>query len=338
MRLVSILFVTFLSIFFLSSSAFADDPPELKSQIGGTIQSWLSLDQNDDATSMAFGLRRVRFRYYAQYDKAKLFVQTEVTSGSLLDARIEYYFNETFNIRAGRFIGAGARAGGLTSHTVIDIIERPFTARRWGSMTVGGDYRDYGVQLEGKAGDLTGRVWLHNGDNSLNITNRAGSSVGNDFSAQAVDAMVIFKPASVKGLEIGGHYGINKVDSVSAAKPERDRDSYSAYAYYTPGGFQLKGEVISLTNNITDASTMGYYIFGGYSVSDAVELLGRYEIYDPNTDVDTNELSLITLGATLRDVGNNHRVTAAIVLSDNKATDVQDTIFQLVWQFLFKTK
>ena len=65
---------------------------------------------------------------------------------------------------------------------------------------------------------------------------------------------------------------------------------------------------------------------------------GRFENYDPNTDVDSNELSLITLGAALRDVGNNHKVTAAVVLSDNKAADIKDTIFQIMWQFVFKTK
>ncbi|MCB0283791.1 MAG: hypothetical protein KDF60_14495 [Calditrichaeota bacterium] len=338
MRLVSTLIISIVFFLFLSGAAFADDPPELKSQIGATIQSMFSMDQNDNATNMGFGIRRVRARWYAQYDKAKLFIQTELTSYSLLDARLEYHFSDAFNVKAGRFIGAGVRSGGLTSHTVIDIIERPFTARRWGAMTVGGDYRDYGVELEGNTGDLTGRLWIHNGDGSLNNRNLAGSSASTDFTAQVVDAMVVYKPASVKGLEIGGHYGIGKKDSVSTSSLEKDYNSFSAFAYYNPGGFQLKGEVIGLTNNLSDVSTMGYYVFGGYSITNTIELLARFENYDPNTDVDTNELSFITLGAALRDIGNNHKVTAAIVLADNKATDFQDTIFQVMWQFVFKTK
>ncbi len=328
-----------LLLIILTVPVVADDPPELKSQVGGTVQSLFSLDQNDDATNMGFGLRRVRFRYYAQLGKARLFAQAELTSPKLMDGRIEYHFNDMFNIRAGRFVGAGVRSGALTSHTAIDIVERSFSALQWASMTVGSDYRDYGVQLEGKSGDFTGRLFLHNGDGAYNAKNLAGSSTATDFSARAIDVMLIFKPASIRGLEAGGHYGFGKKDSVSAEMPDSDNDSYSAYAYYNPGIFQLKAEVISFTNNVTDMSTMGYYVFGGYDISENIELLGRYEIYDPNTDVDSDELSLITLGAALREFGNNnHRVTAAIVLSTNDATKVDDTIFQLIWQFVFKTK
>jgi hypothetical protein len=208
-------------------------------------------------------------------------------------------------------------------------------------MTVGGDYRDYGVQVEGKTSGLTGRLWLHNGSGSLNMTNRAGSSAGTDFSAKAIDAMVVFQPESVKGLEVGAHYGVTKKDSLSAASMEKDVNSFSGYAYYNPGGFQLKGEVIGFTDNLTDVSSMGYYVFGGYNVTDMIELLGRYENYDRNTDNDDDALTLITLGAALRDIGNNHKVTAALVLSSQEIAGgdtYSDTIFQIMWQFVFKTK
>jgi FAD/FMN-containing dehydrogenase len=67
-------------------------------------------------------------------------------------------------------LGAGVRAGGLTSHTKIDIVERPMSAQMWASKTVGGDYRDYGVATFGKVGDFNYNLTVHNGDGAANIT------------------------------------------------------------------------------------------------------------------------------------------------------------------------
>jgi len=345
------LFVCSFTALFISSSAIAGEQPELTHQFGGTIQTWASFAQiGPDTNNAAIGLRRARIRYYAQYDKVKLYIQSDVISGSMLDARIEYYFNDQFNIRAGRFIGAGARGGGLTSHRKIDIIERPLTIRKWGSMTVGSDYRDYGFQAEGKINDLTGRLWIHNGDGSTNNTNRTGDFYSNpdktrkkaDSLPTAVDAMVLFKAASLKGLEIGGHYGVGNKDI------GKDYSSYSAYGYYKPGPLNFKAELVSHTMNdveaedgsFSDISMMGYYVFAGYRVTNYFEVLGRYEKFDPNTDSDDDAISIITLGAAIQEFEDtkNHRVAAALVFPTNEDSDVDDIGFQIMWQFLFKTK
>ncbi|KAA3617366.1 MAG: hypothetical protein D8M58_02710 [Calditrichaeota bacterium] len=344
LRYIAIFLISSLFIF---ANVNAGEQPQLTHQFGGTVQTWASFSQiGPDTNNAAFGLRRVRFRYYAQYDEVKLFVQSELTSGSLLDARIEYYFNDAFNVRAGRFIGAGVRSGGLTSHTKIDIIERPISARKWGAMTVGSDYRDYGFQVEGNVSSFTGRLWVHNGDGSTNNTNRAGDFYSDqdktrkkgDSLPSAVDAMIIHKPESIKGLEVGGHYGIGNEDI------GRDYSSYSVYGYYSPGPLRIKAELISHTTNgvagADDKNMMGYYLFGGYSLSNNFELLGRFENYDPNTDFDDDGLSLITVGAAYNKFDNtsNNRVVAAIVLPTNEGSDLDDMGFQVMWQFLFKTK
>ena len=139
----------------------AQEAPEFNYRIGGTVQAWTSMGEihGSDTNSLGWGLRRVRLRAYSSFgDKMKGYFQVELTSPKLLDARIEYLVSKSFTIRAGRFVGAGVRAGGLTSHTVIDITERPLSAIMWGGATIGSDYRDYGLDLVGQFGDLKANI------------------------------------------------------------------------------------------------------------------------------------------------------------------------------------
>lgn len=324
---------------FLSSGMLAGEEKEMeiKQKVGGTVQSWVSYQQGDSVNSVGFGLRRVRVRYYATINtKFKAFVQADLTSnslaGKLLDARIEYHFSPQFNIRAGRFVGAGVRGGGLTSHTAIDIIERAYSAIRWGSGTIGGDYRDFGVQAEAKAGDATARLFLHNGNGGLNVLNRAGGTATTEFTSKAVTAMGVLAPKSIKGLEVGGHYGMGNDDV-------KDWSSFSGYAYFEPGPIRLKAEVIGLTSKpeTGDVTSMGYYIFGGYQVTPNVELVGRFETYDPDTDVDENAINFITLGVVFKEFSGkvNHKLTGAVVLPSEQGTSVDNTTAYAMWQLVF---
>ena len=138
MKLFTRLSVVLLFACFFSGSVFAgDEDMKVEHKVGGTVQSWLSY-QAADSASLGFGVRRVRVRWYANINtKFKTFIQAELVSPAVLDARLEYHFSKQFNVRAGRFIGSGARGGGLTSHSAIDIIERSRTSNAWASGTVG---------------------------------------------------------------------------------------------------------------------------------------------------------------------------------------------------------
>ena len=323
-------------VFFISTNLnFAQYDPEFSYRIGGTIQAWTSLGQIDgsDTSSLGWGLRRVRVRAYSNFGtKMKGFVQFELTSPKLLDARIEYLVSDMFTIRAGRFIGAGVRAAGLTSHTVIDITERPLTAQKWGASTIGADFRDYGMDVVGSFGDLKATVTLHNGNGATNVLNRmSGHGVQN--GSFAVSGMLTFKPKTVKGLEAGAYYGMGN-------KEINEYKSYNAYAYYEPGPLRVKAEVIGWTNTFgtLDVSQMGYYLFAGYKVAENIEAVGRFENYDKNTDVDDNEQSIITLGATYSVFSTKWtagKITAAYAIIGESGTAVDNNAFQLVMQLVF---
>lgn len=333
------LFTILLIISFTSSQLHAQDSPEIKVRIGGTIQAWTSLGQihDSDTNSLGWGLRRVRLRAYSSFgDKMKGFFQMEVTSPKLLDARIEYLLNKQFKIRAGRFIGAGVRGAGLTSHTKIDITERPLSAVMWGKNTIGADYRDYGVDVVGKFGDLSATLTLHNGNGALNIRNRQ-SGVGPQNGSFAISGMLNFKPKKVKGLEAGGYFGVGNSEV-------NEYNAFNVFAYYEPKPLRIKAEVIGFTNTIggNDFSRMGYYVFAGYGFAKNWELVARFENYDHNTDVDDNEITLITFGGTYSLFSKKWaagKITAAYTLQSEADTqlypEIDNNVFQLVMQLVF---
>ena len=227
MRKISRLFTVLALVLVSAGLLTAQDAPDFSYRIGGTVQAWTSMGDihGSDTNSLGFGVRRARLRAYSTFgDKMKGFIQMELTSPKLLDARIEYMVSKAFSVRAGRFIGASVRAGGLTSHTKIDITERPLTAMMWAASTVGKDYRDYGLDFVGKFGDLKANVTLHNGSGAENVLNKQ-SGHGTMNGGFAVSGMLSFKPKSLKGLEAGGYYGMGNAEI-------NEYSAFNAYVYY----------------------------------------------------------------------------------------------------------
>jgi hypothetical protein len=327
--------ITAVFVFFLASSFIvAQDAPELKWKIGGTVQAYASYAQTAaDTAQSGFGLRRVRLKTYFSYGNVKAFIQYSAKSNKVLDARMTYKFSNTFSLRVGRFIGAGIRAGGLTSHTVLDMVERPMTAQMWASQTVGGDYRDYGAAAMGKFGDISYNLTLHNGNGATNLTPSHKSQAKTLNGTAAVSGMVSFKPKSVKGLETGAYYGMGN-SSIN------DYASYNAYVYWEPKPIRIKAEVIGLTNTISgvEIPSLGYYVFGAYSVTDAWEVLARYETYDPNTDIDDNATNLITVGARYALFPAKltaSKITFAYVVHGEEGVAIDNDVFYVMFQTAF---
>lgn len=328
-------FFTIILVLLLSLGCLhAQDMPDINLRNGGTLQFWSSMGQINgaDTNSMGFGFRRVRLRNYITIgNNLKAFIQTELTSFKLLDARIEYLFSKNFNVRVGRFIGAGVRAAGLTSHTVIDITERPFTAQRWGASTIGADFRDYGVDFVGKFGAVKVNATIHNGNGALNIRNRmSGPSTKN--GGFAMSGMVSIKPAEIKGLEAGAYYGMGN-------KEINEYSAYNAYVYWEPSPIRVKAELIGWTNTTggVDLSQMGYYVMGAYKFMENWEVLARFENYDGNTDVDKNEVTFLTFGATYSMIPAKwvtSKITAAYTVPSEEVS-VDNNTFQLVCQLVF---
>ncbi len=313
----------------------AQETPDFTVKVGGLVQAWTSYGQIDgaDTNSIGWGIRRARLVATSTFGKKmKGTIHLELTSFKLLDAKIEYTISDMFALTAGRFIGAGVRGAGLTGASSIDITERAYSADRWAANTIGTDFRDYGMDLSANVGDIKANVTLHNGDGSVNLTNKVlGTQIQN--GGFAVSGMLVYKPEKLKGLEVGGYYGMGN-------KEINEYNAFNAYAYFEPGKFKLKAEVIGWTNTFgsNDLSQMGYYLMGGYKIIDCLEAVGRFEILDANTDLDETELSFVTVGATYSlfpTKWNAGKITAAYIITGEPNPAVDNDVFQLVMQLSF---
>jgi hypothetical protein len=336
MKIYSVFIYLLLFIVLTIQSAIAQDNPQIKHQFGATFQVMASYQQGDSVDNSGFGLRRMRVRHYGSYnDKVKSFVQADLASGSLggklVDMRLEYYFSPDFYLKTGRFVGAGPRAGALTSHGSIDIIERSFTAETWAAASVGSDYRDFGIQAEWKINNFQLRAMTGNGSGALNILNKAGDEASTKIKPAYFSGMVIYMPDEFKGLELGGHMDKGNKDI-------KEWNSWSAFIYYKSQKFQLKTEVINL-ENAQDITLRGYYLFGGYNLNQHIELLARVENYDPDIDQGNDGTLFITAGAALREFPETeaNRLTVALVYPVEEGNEINNLTVQLMWQFMFKT-
>jgi len=336
MKSLSKLFFSLIIFLLAASMTQAQDGPEKSVRLGGSVQAMVSSAQtNTDSSQFGVGLRRIRLRAYASLGKkVKAFIQYSAKSNKVLDARITYKFSPEFQMRIGRFIGAGVKGGGLTSHTKIDIVERPVTAQKWGAATIGADYRDYGVAFLGNVSGFSYNLTFHNGAGNMNVL-ASHKSIGNKLkSGVAVSAMVGFKPEGVKGLDVGGYFG-------QGNKYYNDYSSYSGYVYYQPGKFRFKGEYVSWTNknSPTELTSNGYYAFVAYKVMKKIELLARYETYDPNSDLSDDEQTDITIGAGYSiwpSKWTAAKVTLAYVIQGESGnTTIDDNVLYAFFQLIF---
>ena len=328
----AIIMVAFL---FTSGILLAQEAPDIKFSLGGTVQAMVSYAQTGaDTSQVGFGVRRTRIKAKASFGKSFTgFLQYSAASSKMLDARMTFKLNKAFNIRVGRFIGAGVRAGGLTSHTVIDIVERSVTAQHWGKSTIGGDYRDYGIAFMGKFNDFGYNLTIHNGAGAANIKASHKSQAKTLNENVAISGMVNFKPKTVKGLEAGGYYGIGNANV-------NDYSAYNAYVYWEPKPIRVKVEYTGWTNKYgtVDVNKNGYYVFGAYGFAKNFEALVRYEAFDGNTDIDENGETIITVGARyflFPAKWTASKITVAYAIHGEQGTAVDNDVFYMMFQMAF---
>lgn len=345
-KTISIVFMFFLATSFI----VAQDAPELNWKIGGTVQAMGSYAQtNTDTAQIGFGLRRVRLKTYFSYGDFTAFIQYGAIANILLDARMTYNFSQTFKLRVGRFVGAGVRSGGLTSHTKIDIVERPMSAQMWALNALGsGDYRDYGLAFMGNIGDFGYNLTLANGKGLHKIKidgTTVGVGTGNILATHlkggetlnqsvSISGMANYQPKTVKGLEVGGYYGIGNANF-------NDYSSYNAYVYWEPKPIRIKAEIIGVTdqNETDNISSLGYYVFGAYGFADNWEALARYENYDPSDLSDIKDAhTLITVGARYAlfpEKLTASKITFAYVMHEEEGAEIDNDVFYVMFQAAF---
>lgn len=315
-------------LFLLSLAGFA----RAEQSAFGLVQTWLtytaytnsngdSLDTDDDgindavyedASQLGFGVKRARLGWkYSDGDFFAMF-QGDATGGelALLDGVVGMKVNDMLTLQAGRFIGVGSQAGGLTSSTKIDLIERSIIGRRWAAGTVGSDYRIVGLMATVATSDmLKFKAQVHNGTGTKpgllpsSNTHSGGGDLADDGFAPQMDFGVYANP--MDGLKVGFTYGLPNENLNTTG-------SMTAFAYFGTPAFFLKFDYASLDDRGSDwdddddnVTSMGYAALGAYNVNERVQVLGRYEAWDADTDLSNDQGDYQTRNVT---VGLNYFV------------------------------
>lgn len=306
-------------------------------QISGYTQvRYQALDEQ--GKNDGFDLRRARIDIKGSVNSFFSYrLQTDLADKpKILDAYAEIKINDYLNITIGQFTVPFSMENlySMSKFEVIDysLVVDALTGR--GKDVIGNQNgRDIGVQLGGtllKTGDvslLEYRIGVFNGT-GMNISDTANE-------AKDVVARLITNPA--KGLSVGISYynGWGK-----AVKPAADflgrsqtRNRIGAEASYNTKRWSFKGEYIYGKDGHTDRS--GWYaMVGFYAIPQKLEIVGKYDTYDP--DMDAGDNISTRLAAGLNYIFNNwSRIQAFYTFRDEEGELVNNNYLSVQVQIGF---
>jgi phosphate-selective porin OprO and OprP len=304
-------------------------------QLAGYLQ--LRYQAFDEPTKRdGFDIRRARldlkgnvtpyFSYRVQADLA--------SSPKLIDGYGEIKLADYFSITAGQF-KVPFSLENLTSSNKLESIDRSqvveaLVAR--GKDVIGNQNgRDIGIQVSGtflKIKDqplFEYRIGVFNGS-GINVADTANS-------AKDVVGRLIATP--LKGLSFGGSYynGWDKAVKPDVAGESQVRNRFGLEASYVTDKLSLKGEYISGKDGKT--SREGWYIQAGYFIiSRRMQVLGKYDTYDPSTSAADNISTNYVLGANYT-FNNWSRLQAFYTIRREEGDAVDNNYFAIQYQVGF---
>lgn len=182
-----------------------------------------------------------------------------------------------------------------TSSSMIDTIERALPVTNLSAE------RDIGVNLLGKLFDE--RV-----EYGIGVFNGSGINTNDDNDNKDIVGRLILSPFKghseiLNELRFGGGAWIGKQARSSSSNDINDRDRYNALLSYKYKRLKLQSEYLFQEFDQTTGSEKesdGWYIMGVFDVMQnypLLQLVGKYEQYDPNTHSSGNRQDITTVGA-----------------------------------------
>jgi phosphate-selective porin OprO/OprP len=257
-----------------------------------------------------------------------------VDKPKLIDAYGEIKLTDYFSITAGQFKIPFSMEN-LTSSNKLEMIDRSqvveaLVAR---SKDVIGNQngRDIGVQVGGtllKVKDISlieYRLGVFNGS-GINVADTANNE-------KDISGRLIFTP--VKGFSFGGSFysGWEKAIKPDVAGKGQTRNRFGGEASYVSNRFSLKGEYIAGKDGKTNRA--GWYIQTGYFViPQKLQVLGKYDVYDPNTSTPDNISTNYVFGANYN-FNTWSRLQAFYTIRQEEGTTVKNNFLSVQYQIGF---
>jgi phosphate-selective porin OprO/OprP len=266
-------------------------------QISGLIQTRYQGFQQSTVNN-AFDLHRARLDAKGNItDQWSYEVYTEFAANTkLLDAYTAYKVADFLKLTAGQF-KVPLSYESLVSDSQLDFIDRSqvVEALSGRSKDVIGNQvgRDIGIQVSGSFAKLNDHYLF---DYTFGVFNGAGYDVTTDNNNHKdIAARLAVHP--IKGLDFGGSlYEGEDIPLATTKAPNpvtQARNRYGFDARYVTGPLSVTAEYL----HGTDASIHrdGWYAQAGYFVLPKLQLMAKYDTYDPNKVI-TTDRSIIYYG------------------------------------------
>jgi hypothetical protein len=298
-------------------------------QLGGYIQT--RYQANDEPGKIdGFDLRRARFDVRSNispYWGYRLQADFAGTSAKLIDAYAELKWNDYLNFTIGQtFIPFSFE--NLHSNTKLEFIDRSqvveaLVAR--GKDVIGNhNGLDLGIQVGGTLVKLAGKPLI---DYKIGLFNGNGINTSDNNESKDVVSRILIHP--VAGLDLGGSWYSGYYTFGTPAK-SRARKRLGLELNYELNRFFVRGEFITGSDAATDRE--GYYAQAGfYLLPQKLQLLAKYDAYDPDKAKDENTSAWYILGVNYY-FHPNVRIQANYTFKEEQGTSINNNLASVQFQ------
>ena len=290
-------------------------------KIGGILQSTFTYNIFDEDTletaytgpQTAFALKRSRLLFWGTIvnDNVKYFIQTEgVSSPYVLDTKLIFdnYIPQT-SITIGRFCPNFTPYMPMSA-AKLDLVNYPVIVQAYAM------WKQIGIQTETTTDYFDFNLGIFNGFSADDPPKPNAWTEDND--AKDVLAAVAVKPAEFIKF-IGYFWGGNMIlgDTLDLSNNIYGGGLVMDYPLNEDMTIVLKGEYVMGAYDMGNDTTMnsaGFYAHLGFQPNPQFELLGRYDSYDPDTDMDNDAVTWITGGVNYFIDGQHAMISANYIM------------------------
>jgi len=210
----------------------------------------------------------------------------------LVNAFIDFDLHPLLKLRTGQFLVPF----GLEGPQPIPLnpaIERATTTRRLNTVTM---FRDIGLQVSGSHSNVNYAIALVNGSGANNFEQVEPKEVVGRVGVNLMENLQV---------GLSGHVG--QYQPNPATDDHESRYRAGADVSYEANPVFIRGEYILRQDDLPGGGSLdmnGGYLLGGYELTGDLEAFARYEYYKPNTNMDDNHFSAVTIGANYYFIGN----------------------------------
>jgi hypothetical protein len=250
-------------------------------------------DGDTELLSDQFRVSRVRIRANGKLVKTlSFFVQLDAASNpALKDARLRVGCPAfPITLEMGRFLPIFGVEGGVNPYWLPAVDYSLVVPKMFPGLW------DVGAKVYGKMA-VNEQVGLNY---AAAVVNGNGSYSDNNKKKDFVGRVGVTLPA---GVAVGGSAYIGKAAPADGVGDDLDKNRFGADVKVVSGPLLLQAEGILGKNGETDA--LGFYVLGGFKVTPKLQVVGRFDSFDPDTDGEDDSTTRIRGGVNYLIAGNN---------------------------------